>query len=253
MVAGSAFDVEIKAYLATSLNAGTGTAVRGLETAVSDPGDREWAKGAGAELMGLYVKTGALAGLMHELSFAATVRLETGMLRGVVESNGVGVPCMGQPDIWWLTKNGVTVIADWKCNGYMGKSRPSPKPGYVCCYPDGSPHRDVVPVVVDGITLDGSSDFTERCPDEAVQLTFYAWLLGVPVGDSFIGGIDRLLMQAGDPSRGRVARYRMRIPGAFSTDTHKRLVTMWQAIQNLPKERIAVLDAARHVTGFEWL
>ncbi|MCV5968541.1 hypothetical protein, partial [Lactococcus petauri] len=81
-----------------------------------------------------YKLQGALSDIMIDLEGAVgKPRFETS-IEGYVTAiaiNPNGIPLLGKPDIFFLTKKGATVIFDWKVNGYCSNYNKSPSAGYI--------------------------------------------------------------------------------------------------------------------------
>jgi hypothetical protein len=92
---------------------------------------------------------------------------------------------------------------------------------------------------IDGITVNIGEYLENINPQWADQLSIYSWVLGHPVGSSFIGAIDQIVKDA--KGRIRVAEHRMRVSADYQHDLLHRCATMWQLCREGP--RAMFLDA----------
>src|SRR5690606_20821422 len=60
----------------------------------------------------------------------------------------------------------------------------------------------------------------------ATQLVMYGWLLGVPVGVPFVGGIEELVGYDV-----RICQHRVMISGEFGLEVWNKCVDLWERIQ----------------------
>lgn len=233
MAIGSAFDSLIKNHILVHVMGAQ--EVYGFDKI--DESIRPAAIRCGHVLMDTYTRSGALAGLLAELSRASMIRMEF-EVEATVETATRNVVIMGYPDLWYITKAGRRVILDWKCNNYAA-ARVSPPPGYLCDFPGGKIHKLAMPMLVDDVLInlagmDGLSD------SERVQLIMYGWLMGETPGSDYVVGIERLIGQD------RVARYRCKAALALQHDIVARLAVMAEAIETgtvISRERQEVLEA----------
>jgi hypothetical protein len=248
MVAGTAFDVCIKNYLTTRL---LGQEAKYEYKTSVDQNLLGFAIVHGPKLFKHYSETGALAHLLAELSSAAYIRMES-TVRGLIG----GVPCMGNPDLWFVTRGGVQCTLDFKVNGYVSPTKMSPPKGYLWRV-DGAggivrQHKGVMPrILMDGIVIDSYYTMDELSNDEAVQLCFYAWLMGASVGSDFVVGLDRVMASYCDEFPARVLKYRNAVSKEFQLDTVDKLKRMYASVNALTPDDFTDTSEARR--EFSWL
>ena len=263
MSIGSAFDAFVKNYLVKSLT-GTCTPEFEIDTifeAQVEPHNRDWARLHGYWVFKCYKESGALARLMTELELAdSTPKFELTVEARVAHKSCVaGVPLLGKPDVFFHV-DGVPVIVDWKVNGYCGKSKTSPRKGYIH-YIDGwkdgqhsrnhlQPHRDAMVVMKDGLLLNMAVTLDEVNVDWAHQLAIYSWVLGEAVGAPITVGIDQICGQEAPLNiasstdvinRVGFAQHRCKIDEKWQEWWFNQIAGCWQIIQsghifsNLPR------------------
>lgn len=257
MSVGSAFDAYIKCYLADRF----GVAFDDFDTLFDkqvEEHNRVFARTAGAKCFDAYLASGALANLMLEieryadpgsLAFESTVEgvvsstLGDTSAFGTSANNSRSLRLLGKPDMHY-TCNGVPVVLDWKVNGYCSSSNTSPAKGYVRCLDGwdhqlakasrshGRSHRDCqlvgTPPVNVALPLDQIN------PDWAMQTCIYSWLLGCPVGSSFVIGIDQLACGAVEatPPLIRVATFRSQLSADYQSAVFAQAAECWTASQS---------------------
>lgn len=248
MAVGSAFDAYVKAWIMERLYGsvtinGKSTDLRGLFEQQVDSQHHAWAWDAGREAMDLYRDSGALSDLMLELDEGTDHRFET-----IVQGKISGVPLLGRPDLCFK-KGDVNVIIDWKVNGWCSAKPPSPVPGYKMCrtLKDGVWKRKTHASAVVLRGIDVVNKMEDLNAAWATQLSIYAWVLGVEVGEEFICGIDQLV------GRNRVSSLRNKVSGPWQHALLAEICDIWIRIQQgcifdeVPggpsnTERIAMLD-----------
>jgi hypothetical protein len=253
MSVGSAFDAYIKSYIMERLF-GTVPPDFEMETLLRkqvSAENLEWAREAGAHVFRSYLKSGALADLMIDLQQAdGEPQFEITVQGNVAhETHTGGVPFLGKPDMFFKHKEGAHIIYDWKVNGYCGKNPTSPKKGFVNVR-DGwdekeakpsrvrnQAHKSAQTMKINGITVNVAGYFEDVYAGWANQLSIYAWVLGEPVGSSFIVGIDQLVaIPRPAPSKPliRVAAHRMRVSEKYQHKLLDSAANMWAIIQEGP-------------------
>jgi hypothetical protein len=237
MAIGSAFDAFIKSHL-HKLLVGTPRPEYELTTLFEEqvePEFRAWAWPRGEELLKHYINSGAVSDLLLDLNGALDEpRFETELKLKVGNAT-----ILGYPDLFFLSKNGVPVILDWKVNGYMSARPPSPEPGYVRVLPKRVAHPDCQVFNYKGIVVNNNYDLqfdrelnTLRSRswytkfEWAIQLTMYAWLCGVEPGGEVIVGIDQLL------GKERIAQHRYLPSTKFQLDMFRALNECWDIINS---------------------
>lgn len=218
MAIGAAFDAFIKSYL-YKLLINKNDPMFDLQTLFEEQVEehnRDWAYPRGQELFNWYVQVGAVGDLLHDLDHA----LEQPRFEYKLSSQVENVPLLGYPDLFFVSRNNVPVIIDWKVNGYCSRARTSPEPGFVRILPNRIPHRDCVPWDHKGILINKQGKMKE---DWLMQLTIYAWLFGVQVGDEVVVGIDQLLND-----RDRVAQHRILSPLHYQLKLINQIKEIWE-------------------------
>ena len=228
MSIGSSFDAYVKSYMFERLF-GKGSDPQFeldtiFETQVEEQ-NRDWAREAGAHVFDCYKKLGALADLLTELESASgTPRFE------FTVSGTIGdVPLLGKPDVWYVTKDAVEIILDFKVNGYCSDYPTYPKRGYVKLRPDGTEHKKAHISKVKGVKIN-IAEFMESIDSSwAQQLATYAWLCGTPVGEFFIVAIDQLVCNG---SSIKVAEHRSQISPDFQQKILNEYQGLWATIRS---------------------
>ena len=227
MSIGSAFDAFVKSYLHESLF-GKGADERYnlqtlFETQVAEH-NRDWAWENGKRLFNEYKSNGCLADLMLELGQSIGPPRFEFDLNGEIE----GVPLLGKPDIFFISKEGARVVYDWKVNGYCGKSLTSPMKGYIKLRPDNKQHKDCFILNHGGIDINAAMFLEDGNPDWADQLSIYGWLLGEPVGsEQLVVGIDQI---TGPSTRLRFATHRLRVSPDYQYALLQNITDAWDII-----------------------
>jgi len=250
MSIGSAFDAYVKSYLHEKLFGRKDPEFdlkNLLEQQVSEP-HRVWATEHGQYVFNKYKECGALADLMIELELAThEPRFEFTVEDRVPHESVVGgIPLLGKPDIYMITKNGDHVIYDWKVNGYCGKRMTSPKKGYIKCrdtWPadvyknsrnNGDPHKDAQLLSIGGIMINAAMHFEHVDTDWANQLSTYAWVLGEEIGSPFIIGIEQLTARPIGTHYPliRVATHRGRVSEEYQRVFIAQIAHVWNSVQS---------------------
>lgn len=257
MAAGSAFDAYAKSYIYEALF-GKGHDPRyqfeNIFDAQVEQQWRDWGKLHGMYIFETYRKSGALADLMLDLQQAVAEPKFEIEIMGVInsrrqpkmsvvdnpEDTNRNVVLLGRPDVFYINKFGSHVIVDWKVNGYVSKYNISPVPGYIKVrephknksgeYQIGKPHPDCQLINHNGTMINGKAFLEERDVSWATQLSIYAWLSGVEVGDDFIAGIDQICCQRNGTEfpNIRVAEHRMRVKSGFQYEVFELAEKIWR-------------------------
>jgi hypothetical protein len=244
MSVGSAFDAYAKSYIAEKLFGSEMKPEFELDTIFTtqvEEHHRDWAREAGAYVFECYRKSGALADLMIELALAdAAPRFEFTVQRTIND-----IPLLGKPDVWFVTKDGLHVLIDWKVNGYCAKRSVSPRKGYVKIV-DGwdhqefkasrnhsAMHKDAQLMKISGIVCNVACYLEDVDKKWADQTALYGWLMGEEVGSNFMTGIDQIVAKPnGDKPLLRVARHRCRVSRDYQRDLWARIEKVWDTIQS---------------------
>lgn len=256
MSVGSAFDAFVKHYIMEKL-LGKDSIPPEFErdtifTTQVEEHHRDWARVAGEHVFECYKRSGALADLMIELELAdVQPRFEFTVQRTIR-----GVPLLGKPDIWFITKDGMHVLIDWKVNGYCASRSVSPKKGYIKIV-DGwdhsvtkaskshkTPHKDAQVLKVGGIMCNVAVHLEDVDIGWANQTALYGWLMGEEIGAKFMTGIDQIVAKPNKPKPLlRIARHRCRVSAAYQQGLWLRIKKVWDTIQSghifdeMPREK----------------
>lgn len=187
MAMGSGFDARVKSSIHEAVfgvvtTKGSPYEFETLFEKQVEPHVRDIVLERSSDLFDQYVDSGAYGHLLGDIvqsPFAPEMEFEA---KGEVE----GVPLLGKPDLRYITKDYVHVIADWKVNGSMSKTGASPRQGYKLCLDYGSnthgkSHKKFRPFDFKGLEIN-EAFLEEFDTDWADQLAIYSWLLGEPVG-----------------------------------------------------------------------
>lgn len=259
MSVGSAFDAFVKSSLYKDVFGCTDPKfeLATLFKAQVEAHNRDFAAKAGSYLFTCYKECGAYADLLLELQKSAVAPVFELRVDSTVSFGGSEVGLTGHPDLRYQTKSGHWVIRDWKVNGYCSKTAVSPKKHYVILRPEGKTHKDVTIRMVDGLAL-GDKPLDK---DWADQLTIYAWLVGVPVGRDFIGGIEQVACAPEAPPR--FAQHQTIVGGDSTIRLWDRITRCANAIESghyfidLPREesdsKCEQLSALHSDENFSWM
>jgi len=229
MAIGSAFDAFVKSYLYERVH-GKGHneqyRLENLFEAQVGEAHRSWAWENGKRLFELYQGSGCLADLILELDQAVGPPRFEFDVRGEIE----GVPLLGKPDIFFLSREGARVIYDWKVNGYCSNSLTSPMKGYLRLR-EGSKctrHKDAFVLNKGGIDVNIAIFLNDVNPGWADQLSIYGWLLGEPIGsEEVIYGIEQV---CGGGGRIRFASHRLKVSPDYQEALKENIVSAWDVI-----------------------
>ena len=196
---------------------------------------------AGRRVFDQYVACGAFADLLANLRMSQMdPRFEF-----TLEGSPFGVPLLGKPDLYYNTRLGARVVEDFKVNGYYANRKLSPAKGYLCIR-DGwdtelpasknnhDAHRDAVPFLHNGITINYAISLQDVDKAWARQLAIYAWLLGEEVGSDFVVGIQQALL-GGRTEAGpffRFATIRCLVDPAYQHSLKLEIEHIWSRLQN---------------------
>jgi hypothetical protein len=258
MSIGSAFDAYIKCYMYKALFGNEGPTVSHrigngevidapefnleiLFQAQVEEHNREWAEENVGYVFSSYLESGAMAALMSMLEAASEEPKFEFTITKKIQTMLGEVTLLGKPDVWFITRDGRTVIFDWKVNGYCSKSAKSPEKGFVIIR-DGfasgllppsrganKPHKLYVPDFFCGIPYNSGFTLDQAYPLWAQQLSIYAWLLGEEVGGEFLCCIDQIVakpVSTGFPIL-RVASHRSMIPRTWQQSWMAKVVNVW--------------------------
>ena len=240
MAIGSAFDAFVKNYLVMMLHGKVDPRfeIEAIFEEQVEEHNRDWAFENGEHCFNLYKESGALADLMIELEHALEEPKFEFTVEGRVAHEDIidGIPLLGKPDVFFITKQGNRVILDWKVNGYCSKRPTSPKKGYLKVRGGpkdaGQPHKDCQMMSVNGMEINIGHTLEDVSTDWADQLSIYMWILGEPVGTKTIVGIDQLCgwPQPEGMPKIRVATHRCRVSSGYQDLLMEKVKGVWQAV-----------------------
>jgi len=221
MSIGSAFDARIKGYLAEVLLGQKEWTAKLLVDQVEEC-NREWAFAESEKVFADYVKARCHDYLLQEIGDSIALRFEFEQFKTLIYEDGYEVPLYGKPDAYFLRRDGLHVVIDWKVNGYC--SQASPAPGYIRLLDsdgiDSGPYKMTYPQYYrDILCVEGEIPLLWRD-----QLRMYTWMLGES-GD-WIAGVDQLVYRGGIP---RYAQHRIRMTD--DPDLRARIRFAWEHIE----------------------
>jgi hypothetical protein len=186
---GSAFDARVKADL-YDFSYGKGYkpelySYGALFEKQVEPQNRDFCGPAGDHVFECY-KT---SGFLDRIKALAATAWEPPQYEFTIEREVGGVPLLGKPD-GLIRLIDLSVVLDFKVNGYCSNSAVSPNQGFLLCR-DGyvapkqskshdTTHKNAVAKPYRGVTIGGHLE--DSSEPWASQLTGYAWTLGEPVG-----------------------------------------------------------------------
>lgn len=242
MSIGSAFDAYAKSSLYAELfgKKDPRFEFETLFEAQVEKQNRDWAELQGFSAFSQYKKSGAYADLLLALQAASSEPRFEIEVQGKVtdhEAGIEGVNLLGKPDVYFISKDGHSVILDWKVNGWCSKTAVSPKPGYLSCREEGvapKRHKNCVAKFHKGWWINVAHPLELVDKDWAVQLAIYSWLCGENIGSDFIVGIDQLACSptGGEFPRVRVAEHRCLISREFQLMVAKVANDLWDRCTN---------------------
>lgn len=235
MAAGSAFDAYVKSVLHENVfgkGADPTYQLEALFEAQVEPHNRDWAWEHGKFLFDQYCDLGAMADFALELErataepqFEFTVEAK---IDHEVDANGV--PLLGKPDVSYRI-NDLLIVRDWKVNGYCGRTKLSPKKGYVKLRPENKAHKDaILSAARHGIVENVNHNLNDVDESWARQIAIYGWVLGEKVGSDFLAAIEQLAC-AGEGNDIRVALYSCTVCPHFQQELYEQIGRVWKAIQ----------------------
>lgn len=187
MAVGSAFDAFVKAQLTNDLQTEDRFDLKELFEAQVEEQHRDVCWDYGAFLLQEYKKSGAYGVAISDMGIANLApRFEFD-----ISAEILGVPVFGKPDAYYINKDDVVVILDWKVNTFItGKN--SKKRYYVIDHETGEAHPQVVVRDVGGLPISVNYFLEDVFKDWAFQQFVYAIGLGSKIGDPFITSIDQV-------------------------------------------------------------
>lgn len=235
---GSGFDAFVKSEIYKAVH---GKAEGQFEFATIfedqvEPHNRDIVLPRAQDLFDQYVKCGAYGRLLGEIVQSPHPPQMEFSVKGEIE----GVPLTGKPDLRFITKDGIHIIADWKVKGSMSKTGASPTQGYQLCLDYGSKthgkaHKKYEPTQWKGMEINGKY-LEEFEPDWSDQLAIYSWLLGEPVGgEEFVIRMEEIACRPvkGQPlPRAKCVTHMARIGKAHQESLLARIKTCWSTIQD---------------------
>ena len=231
MSIGSSFDAYVKCYIFKSIFGKEDEIynLRGLFEKQVEKHNWAWAWENGKLVFDAYKRAGCVSDIMLELEKAVGPPNFEFEIRDTIN----GVPLLGKPDMFFISKDSMRVIYDWKVNGYCAKSLKSPMKGYLKLREEGKldkTHRDCVATEHGGIIINANMYLEEGSKDWADQESTYAWLLGEQVGsENWISGIDQI---CGPADRLRFATHRCRVSQGWQQGFFDIAKDLWDTIHS---------------------
>lgn len=241
MAVGSAFDAYTKHQIHRDIfgeaatKGGQYDRVKIFETQV-DESMRDVASERGEDLFDQYVKCGSYGSLLADIAKSPYAP----EMEFTVQSEIMGVPLLGKPDLRYITKEGVHVICDWKVNGSTSKTGASPTQGYSIARDiydsrtNGKCHKKYSPVVYKD-TIHDLTNLENRCDYWADQLAIYSWLLGEEVGsENFVVRMEQIAcrpVKTRDLPRAKFATHMNKIGSDYQQEVMARASMCWATIQ----------------------
>lgn len=238
MALGSAFDARVKGYICKCLGMVDNTDE--LYELQVDPTMRSVVWQDSLELFRNYQKLGCVAYLLKDMEGAIVPPVFEHSITHELRFDDASIYITGKPDVFYVNRNAMRVVLDWKVNGYYSASRLSPTKGYVWRSSTGRSHRDVTGIIHRGmlISVDGLDSTW------ASQMTIYAWLSGASVGEEFGVGIDQLIKDEVIRHRARVTEEYQLALWADIAAAYMYISTEWylpHLTKEESKERVAFL------------
>lgn len=241
MSVGSAFDAYAKNYLFLKLFGKNDPEyskydLENLLPLQIEAHNLAWARAHGKYVFEQYVQSGAASDCLTQLTNSLLKPRFELEVSGAIEFNGDSVPFLGKPDVFYVTKQGLSIISDWKVNGYCSKNAISPKPGYIKILPNFQCHGSALPITHKGTTINGNKNMQLDHIDVswARQTVIYAWLCGCPVGSEFVHAIDQVVCNnRKNPNPGighpeiRFAQHRYLSNVSFQEKTFNEALYVW--------------------------
>lgn len=232
MAVGSAFDAYIKHTLIQRLGHSDKLKLSDIYDGQVEEQNRNNCHAIGLQCLENYKNLGAYSDLLVEMAGGVSTPAVELDYRGSVMYQDSSLQLAGKPDWKFKTSHTKDVIIDWKVNGYCGRSKQSPKPGYIVSRSiDGRKiHKDAMIVTVGGIDCNIAMPLEIIDRDWATQLATYGWLMGEPVGGDFICGIEQLI--GCNRQIERCVSYRNIVSPAFQKDLYQRYIVCQNAVDN---------------------
>lgn len=227
---GSGFDAFVKAYIHKAVFGNEGE--YGKRKLFEEQVDKDFWDSAWVDstlVFEAYKKAGCLADLFLDLKQA----ISPPNFEFTLNSEVNGIPLLGKPDMFYLSKTGHKVVTDWKVTGMYGKSLKSPCKGYIKFRESGKldkAHKNAVVVEHCGTAINAAIYLEEASKDYADQLAVYSWLLGEPVGsENWVARIDQC---TGPLSRLRFATHCCRVSEGWGRGFFDVAKNLWEIIQS---------------------
>ncbi len=226
MAIGSAFDAYVKSYLAAHISGKKGWFPILFEAQVEHH-NRDWAFENVRYVFQEYKNSGALRKLLTELEHANSIMYEFDAHGKIVFEDGFWVPIGGKPDLFFILKDGINCVYDWKVNGFCSTAHPAPH--YIRLMVKGrdrGAYKDIIPLKYHGIPIHMGGHLDRRWRD---QLYMYAMMIGLEKAETWIMGVEQLAFSKGEL---RCAAHRVKGRSDKVMELRSRLRRMWEAIQS---------------------
>jgi hypothetical protein len=221
MMLGSVFDGYVKMYLCKTIF-GESSDWRQYNNEERD-GEQapDSVRKAAALVFSEYIKEGCFNRLLEEMEHSVTPPKFEQELHNTIN----GVPLRGFLDLYFTTKDGTVVVYDWKVNGYFGDTTTSPIQGYINY--KGNPHKTAILTRKSGLII---NDNPIKKREWMNQLTIYAWLLGIPVGDeNHVLGIEQLVC---NPPKIHTATHRVISKAGYQFELFNSIEATWLKVNS---------------------
>lgn len=242
MAVGSAFDAFVKSGIYDAVHGdgaskGTQFDRDGLFEAQVEPHCRDSVGPMAEHLFDEYIKSGAYAHLLADVVGSPYEPEMEFTVKGIVN----GIPLLGKPDLRYITKSGIHVIADFKVNGSMSATGASPIQGYKVCWDSyasrthGKSHAKYEAYDFRGLEIN-KNYLNEFCTYWADQLGIYAWVLGENVGsEDFIIRMEQIAcrpVKSQPLPRAKCATHLSRISKEYQATIMQKLSDCWNGVQS---------------------
>jgi len=180
MAVGSGFDAMVKNELSKDLGLG----VMDLFEDQVDPEWHTWCRIHARIVFDFYYNSGAYRSLLNMLEKSIVTPQFEFKLTRVVN----GVPILGYPDVYFVTPEKLSVVHDFKVNGYMSSAKP--KQTYIESWPKVVRRTHVGQRNYKGVMINSGEYFESVNKVWANQMIMYAWMLGAD--RDFVVGIEQI-------------------------------------------------------------
>jgi hypothetical protein len=239
MSIGSAFDAYAKSYLYERfINDGNPKyEAENLFVDQVESHNRDWARDHGRHLFEYYLKSGAMADLVQEITGCIGSPQFEFKIQGELKNAYGTVVLLGKPDLFFINSEGASVILDFKINGYCSKNGKSPEKGFIRLRDNVkrfNSHKDAVVMAEKGMRINIAHPLEMVNKQWAMQCAIYSWLLGEAIGNRTLVGIEQVVSKpTGDKyPYSRIASHRAIVTPQWQIDLFKGLSEAWSTINS---------------------